>query len=69
MDDFNKKSDIYPNLYAILSNEQRFSLNKINEINFLTQIRDYRVVFLLHHSQVLLEHLQEQLEQVVVLHF
>ena len=40
MDDFNKTTNIYPNLNAIplnanISNEQQFRLNKIN------QIKDY----------------------------
>ena len=42
MDDFNKISNIYPNLNANISNEQRFRLNKINEIKdyFLAEIRE-----------------------------
>ena len=32
MDDFNKTSNIYPNLSAIPSNEQPFRLSKDNEI-------------------------------------
>ena len=42
MDDFNKESDIYPNLYAIPSNEKQSRLNKINEIKeyFLAEIRE-----------------------------
>ena len=86
MDDF-KTPNIYPNLNAIPSNEQKFRLKKINEIKdyFLAEIREreliskniskyiasldyfdkslsylyYQVVFLLHHLQVLLEHLHE----------
>ena len=40
MDDFNKASNIYPNLNTILSNEQQFRLKKINEIKdyFLAEI-------------------------------
>ena len=30
MDDFNKTSNIYPNLTPNISNEQQFRLNKIN---------------------------------------
>ena len=46
MDDFNKKSDIYPNLYAIPSNEKQFRLNKINEIKeyFLAEIRERELI-------------------------
>ena len=65
MDDFNKTPNIYPNLNAIplnanISNEQQFRLNKINEIkdHFLFYLY-YQEVFLLHHLQLLLEHLQE----------
>ena len=32
IDDFNKTPNIYPNLNAIPSNEQKFRLNKNNEI-------------------------------------
>ena len=32
MGDFNKTSNIYPNLNSIPSNEQQFRLNKISEI-------------------------------------
>ena len=40
MDDFNKKTNIYPNLNAIalnanISNEQQFRLNKTNEIKII----------------------------------
>ena len=86
MDDFNKTSNIYPNLSTVLSNEQQSRLIKISEINdyFLAEIirknlskfiasLDYFdkslnvlsislgsiVSFLLHHFQVLLEHVQE----------
>ena len=40
MDDFNKTSNIYPNLSTVLSNEQQFRLMKINEIKdyFLAEI-------------------------------
>ena len=46
MDDFNKKSDIYLNLYATPSNEQQFRLNKINEIKeyFLAEIRERELI-------------------------
>ena len=51
MDDFNKTSNIYPNLSAaplnsIPSNEQQFRLNKINEIkdNFLAEIREREII-------------------------
>ena len=51
MDDFNKTSNIYPNLSAaplnsIPSNEQSFRLNKINEIkdNFLAEIREREII-------------------------
>ena len=47
MDDFNKTSNIYPNLDAIplnanISNEQQFRLNKINEIKdyFVAEIKE-----------------------------
>ena len=30
MDDFNKIPNIYPNLYASISNEQQFRLNRID---------------------------------------
>ena len=86
MADFNKTSDIYPNLSTVLSNEQQFRLKKINEIKdyFLAEIisknlskfiasldyfdKSLNVLsillgsiasFLLHHFQVLLEHVQE----------
>ena len=32
MDDFNKTSNIYPNLAANIPNQQQFRLNKINEM-------------------------------------
>ena len=40
MDDFNKTSNIYPNLSTVLSNEQQSRLMKINEIKdyFLAEI-------------------------------
>ena len=40
MDDFNKTSNIYPNLSTVLSNEQQSRLIKINEIKdyFLAEI-------------------------------
>ena len=40
MDDFNKTSNIYPNLTANISSEQKFRLNKISEIKdyFLAEI-------------------------------
>ena len=43
MDDFNKTSNIYPNLAA---NEQQFRLNKINEIkdDFLAEIRERELI-------------------------
>ena len=46
MDDFNKTSDIYPNLSATLSNEQQFRLNKISEIKyyFLAEIREREII-------------------------
>ena len=46
MDDFNKESDIYPNLYAIPSNEKQSRLNKINEIKeyFLAEIRERELI-------------------------
>ena len=46
MDDFNKTSDIYPNLSATLSNEQQFRLNKISEIKyyFLAEIRERELI-------------------------
>ena len=56
MDDFNKTSNIYPNLsaaplnavplYANISNEQQFRLNKINEIKdyFLAEIRERETI-------------------------
>ena len=51
MDDFNKTSNIYPNLSAaplntISSNEQQFRLNKINEIKdyFLAEIRERELI-------------------------
>ena len=46
MDDFNKTSNIYPNLTANISNEQQFRLNKINEIKdyFLAEIRERELI-------------------------
>ena len=46
MDDFNKTSNIYPNLGAIPSNEQQFRLNKINETKdyFLAEIRERELI-------------------------
>ena len=46
MDDFNKTSNIYPNLNTIPSNEQQFRLNKINEIKdyFLAEIRERELI-------------------------
>ena len=56
MDDFNKTSNIYPNLSAAplnaiplsanISNEQQFRLNKINEIKdyFLAEIRERELI-------------------------
>ena len=40
MDEINKTPNIYPNLNANISNEQKFRLNKINEIKdyFLAEI-------------------------------
>ena len=37
MDNFDKAPNIYPNVATNISNEQQFTLNKINEIkNFLS---------------------------------
>ena len=46
MDDFNKAPNIYPNLSAIPWNEQKFRLNKINEIKyyFLAEIRERELI-------------------------
>ena len=46
MDGFNKTPNIYPNLNAIPSNEQKFRLNKINEIKdyFLAEIRERELI-------------------------
>ena len=46
MDDFNKTPNIYPNLSVILLNEQKFRLNKINEIKdyFLAEIRERELI-------------------------
>ena len=46
MDDFNKTSNIYPNLNTIPSNEQQFRLNKIKEIKdyFLAEIRERELI-------------------------
>ena len=45
MQDFNKTSNIYSNLTANISNEQKFRLNKINEIKdyFLAGIRERKL--------------------------
>ena len=48
MDDFNKTTNIYPNLNVIslsanISNERQFRLNKINEIN--DYILFYYIIF------------------------
>ena len=46
MGDFNKTTNIYPNLAANISNEQQFRLNKINEIKdyFLAEIRERELI-------------------------
>ena len=44
MDDFNKTSNIYPNLSAVLSNEQQSRLIKINEI------KDYFVAVIIRKN-------------------
>ena len=46
MDDFNKTQNICPNLTSNISNEQRFRLNKINEIKdyFLGEIRERELI-------------------------
>ena len=47
MDDFNKTLNIYPNLNAaIISNEEQFRLNKINDIKdyFLAEIRERELI-------------------------
>ena len=46
MGDFNKTTNIYPNLAANISNEQQFRLNKINEIKdyFLSEIREREII-------------------------
>ena len=46
MDDFNKTPNIYPNLTANISNEQRFRLRKIKEIkdHFLAEIRERQLI-------------------------
>ena len=46
MDDFNKTPNIYPNLIANISNEQHFTLNKINEIKnyFLAEVRKRELI-------------------------
>ena len=46
MDDFNKTSNIYPNLTANISSEQKFRLNKISEIKdyFLAEIRERELI-------------------------
>ena len=42
MKDFNKTSNIYPNLATNMSDEQQFRLNKINEI--LAEIRERELI-------------------------
>ena len=46
MDEFNKATNIYPNLSTIPSNEEQFRLNKINEIKdyFLAEIRERELI-------------------------
>ena len=46
MDDFNKTPNIYRNLNAIPPNEQKFRLNKVNEIKdyFLAEIRERELI-------------------------
>ena len=46
MDDFNKTPNIYPSFSAVLSNEQEFRLNKINETKyyFLAEIRKRELI-------------------------
>ena len=46
MDDFNKTSNIYPNLTSSIWNEQKFRVNKINEIKdyFLAEIRERELI-------------------------
>ena len=46
MNDFNKTTNIHPNLDANISNEQQFRLNKINEIKdyFLAEIRERELI-------------------------
>ena len=46
MDDFNKTPNIYPNLTSNISNEQKFRVNKINEIKdyFLAEIRERELI-------------------------
>ena len=46
MDNFNKKTNIYPNLTANISKDQQFRLNKINEIKdyFLAEIRERELI-------------------------
>ena len=44
--DFYETPNMYPNLNANISNEQQFSLNKINEIKdyFLAEIRERELI-------------------------
>ena len=44
--DFKKTPNIYPNLNSILSNEQQFRRNKINEIKdyFFTEIKERELI-------------------------
>ena len=44
--DFHKTSNIYPNLNANISYEQKFRLNKINDIKdyFLAEIRERELI-------------------------
>ena len=46
MGDFNKTTNIYPNLHVNISNEQQFRLTKINEIKdyFLAEIRERKLI-------------------------
>ena len=52
-----ERRNIYRNLNATpLNDQQRFRLNKNNEIKIIL-LQRLKVVFLLHHLQQLLEHL------------
>ena len=44
--DFHETPNMYPNLNANISNEQKFRLNKINEIKdyFLAEIRERELI-------------------------